>query len=77
LKTNPKAPTKYKGMEVEVEKRSFYFPLEPKKGIKGFSAESSFFSSKKFPLRVVAILKQDQLFSKQQQHHQRPFPSVG
>jgi hypothetical protein len=40
----------------EWQKEVFYFPLEPRKPIFGFDRSSSFFLSKKIPLRVVAKL---------------------
>ncbi len=40
----------------EWQKEVFYFPLEPRKPISGFDRSSSFFLSKKIPLRVVANL---------------------
>jgi hypothetical protein len=43
----------------EWQKEVFYFPLEPRKPIFGFDRSSSFFLSKKIPLRVVAKLSQD------------------
>jgi hypothetical protein len=43
----------------EWEKEVFYFPLEPRKPISGFDRSSSFFLSKKIPMRVVANLSQD------------------
>jgi hypothetical protein len=50
----------------EWEKEVFYFPLEPRKPISGFDRSSSFFLSKKIPMRVVANLSQDSCHNQDQ-----------
>ena len=44
----------YQGRDVDFEREVFYFPLEPKKPISNFDKSSSFFLSKKIPLKIVA-----------------------